>query len=1036
MQIRKVKKRDGRIVAFDKDKIVFAIYRAARAVGKNNRKKAQKLGDEVIKLLEENAASPIPSIEEIQDYVERVLIKNNLYDVAKAYIIYRYKRENMRNAQHLFSNIDLVDDYLDVNDWRVKENANMDYSLQGLNFHISSIISSQYWLNRIYPEAVKNAHINGDFHIHDLGTLSVYCVGWDLQDLLRTGFRGAKGKIESRPPKHLRTALGQAINFFYTLQGESAGAQAFSNFDTLLAPFIRYDNLNYKQVKQALQEFVYNINVPTRVGFQCMSEDTEILTPSGWKTYEEIEEGDIIKTFNLEKQEIENKKVRYVFRKKYNGPMYNLKNRIQDQLISPKHRVIRKKFQTDEYVMEPIEDILKLKSPFIVPVAANNSKKDIDISDEQIKLMAWIIGEGSIERPGKNYRNCYRVSIYQSENKKPENYKEIKALLKHFNLKFSEYTQKALGEPVKRLRLDAKSSKVIHKWFNTRESVGFIPSKLTDMSQRQSELFLRTYIKAEGFEGCKIATTDIDICDKLQAIASNAGYGSTVLTKTPTIGTKPIFVIRLIKHKDTYIQQIKKVDYSGVIWCPNTENETVIARRNGKVFITGNTPFTNITMDLKVPKFMKDEPVIIGGKTQEQTYSEFQKEMDMFNRAFAEVMSEGDANGRVFTFPIPTYNITEDFDWDNENLRSLWEMTSKYGIPYFSNFVNSDMSPDDVRSMCCRLRLDNRELRSRGGGLFGSNPLTGSIGVVTINLARLGYLAKSEEEFFDRLSHLMDLAQQSLVIKRKTLENLTESGLFPYSKFYLRDIKKRFNQYWKNHFSTIGLIGMNECCLNFLGSSIGEEEGKSFALKVLDFMRDKLAAYQENTGDIYNLEATPAESTSYRLAKIDRRKFPDIIVANNSEVSKGAEPYYTNSSQLPVYFTDDLFEALDLQDPLQVKYTGGTVFHIFAGEQKIPVESVKALVRKVAHNYHLPYFTLSPTFSICPEHGYIYGEHHKCPKCAEKSKDTECEVFSRIVGYLRPVKQWNDGKKAEFSQRKLYDTKILEIGEKPRIETD
>ncbi len=1036
MQIRKVKKRDGRIVAFDKDKIVFAIYRAARAVGKNNRKKAQKLGDEVIKLLEENAASPIPSIEEIQDYVERVLIKNNLYDVAKAYIIYRYKRENMRNAQHLFSNIDLVDDYLDVNDWRVKENANMDYSLQGLNFHISSIISSQYWLNRIYPEAVKNAHINGDFHIHDLGTLSVYCVGWDLQDLLRTGFRGAKGKIESRPPKHLRTALGQAINFFYTLQGESAGAQAFSNFDTLLAPFIRYDNLNYKQVKQALQEFVYNINVPTRVGFQCMSEDTEILTPSGWKTYEEIEEGDIIKTFNLEKQEIENKKVRYVFRKKYNGPMYNLKNRIQDQLISPKHRVIRKKFQTDEYVMEPIEDILKLKSPFIVPVAANNSKKDIDISDEQIKLMAWIIGEGSIERPGKNYRSCYRVSIYQSENKKPENYKEIKALLKHFNLKFSEYTQKALGEPVKRLRLDAKSSKVIHKWFNTRESVGFIPSKLTDMSQRQSELFLRTYIKAEGFEGCKIATTDIDICDKLQAIASNAGYGSTVLTKTPTIGTKPIFVIRLIKHKDTYIQQIKKVDYSGVIWCPNTENETVIARRNGKVFITGNTPFTNITMDLKVPKFMKDEPVIIGGKTQEQTYSEFQKEMDMFNRAFAEVMSEGDANGRVFTFPIPTYNITEDFDWDNENLRSLWEMTSKYGIPYFSNFVNSDMSPDDVRSMCCRLRLDNRELRSRGGGLFGSNPLTGSIGVVTINLARLGYLAKSEEEFFDRLSHLMDLAQQSLVIKRKTLENLTESGLFPYSKFYLRDIKKRFNQYWKNHFSTIGLIGMNECCLNFLGSSIGEEEGKSFALKVLDFMRDKLAAYQENTGDIYNLEATPAESTSYRLAKIDRRKFPDIIVANNSEVSKGAEPYYTNSSQLPVYFTDDLFEALDLQDPLQVKYTGGTVFHIFAGEQKIPVESVKALVRKVAHNYHLPYFTLSPTFSICPEHGYIYGEHHKCPKCAEKSKDTECEVFSRIVGYLRPVKQWNDGKKAEFSQRKLYDTKILEIGEKPRIETD
>jgi ribonucleoside-triphosphate reductase len=705
-------------------------------------------------------------------------------------------------------------------------------------------------------------------------------------------------------------------------------------------------------------------------------------------------------------------------------------------LISPKHRVIRKKFQSNEYVLEPIEDILKLKSPVITPVAAANSKKDIDLSDEQIKLMAWIIGEGSIERPGKNYRSCYRVSIYQSEKKKPHNYKEIKKLLNHFNLKFSEYTQKGLGEPVKRLRLNADSSKVIHKWFNTKETVGFIPPKLLDMSQRQSELFLKTYLKAEGFEGCKIATSDIDFCDKLQAIASNAGYGSTVLTRAPTIGTKPIFVIRLIKHKDTYIQEIKKVDYSGVIWCPNTENETVIARRNGKVFITGNTPFTNITMDLEVPKFMKDEPVIIGGKPQQETYGEFQEEMNLLNKAFAEIMSEGDANGRVFTFPIPTYNITKGFDWDNEYLKPVWEMTAKYGIPYFSNFVNSDMNPDDVRSMCCRLRLDNRELRSRGGGLFGANPLTGSIGVVTINLPRLGYVAKSEEDFFNRLSHLMDLAQQSLVIKRKTLERLTDLGLFPYSKFYLRDIKKRFDKYWKNHFSTIGLIGMNECCLNFLGSSIGEEEGKSFALKVMDFMRDKLTSYQEKTGDIYNLEATPAESTSYRLAKIDRRKFPDIIVANNPQVSEGSEPYYTNSSQLPVDFTDDIFEALDLQDPLQVKYTGGTVLHIFAGEQKIPVESVKSLVKKVAHTYHLPYFTLSPTFSICPEHGYIYGEHHKCPKCAEVGKETECEVFARVVGYLRPVKQWNEGKQAEFSQRKLFDKKIKETDKEREVKTD
>ena len=577
------------------------------------------------------------------------------------------------------SNLNLVDAYLKQLDWKVNENSNMSYSIQGLNNYIASEISKQYWLNRIYPENIKNAHINGDIHIHDLNIISVYCVGWDLKDLLSEGFTGVKGKVESAPAKHFRTALGQIVNFMYTMQGEAAGAQAFSNFDTLLAPFIRYDNLDYKQVKQAFQEFVFNMNVPTRVGFQ--------------------------------------------------------------------------------------------------------------------------------------------------------------------------------------------------------------------------------------------------------------------------------------------------------------------------------TPFTNITMDLNVPSYYAEQPVIIGGELQEATYKEFQKEMDMLNKAFFEVMMDGDNSGRVFTFPIPTYNITKDFDWDNENIKGLWEMAAKYGIPYFSNFINSDMSPEDARSMCCRLRIDNRELEYRGGGLFGSNPLTGSIGVVTINLPKIAEVSKTKVEFLERLAQKMELAKDSLEIKRKLLENLTDKELYPYTKFYLRDIKARFGVYWKNHFSTIGLIGMNEACLNLFGENIGSLQGKQFAIEVMDYMRAKIVKFQKETGNNYNLEATPGEGTSYRLAKLDKDKYP----------------YYTNSTQLPVNYTDDIFEVLDHQDDLQTKYTGGTVVHIYAGERIQSIETMKNLVKKICNNYHLPYFTFSPTFSTCPNHGYVAGEHYTCPECG-----ASCEVYSRVVGYIRPVQQWNKGKKQEFLDRQEF----------------
>lgn len=691
----KIRKRDNRVVDFDPSKITNAIKKAGEATGEFSEKEAKKLTLRVLSLAHEMRLGAEPYVEDIQDIVERVLLDSPYYKTAKAYIIYREQHSQIRNLATK-KNIDLVDNYLRKMDWKIKENSNMSYSLQGLNNYISSDITSEYWLSRIYPPEIRDAHKGGDIHIHDLSLLSVYCVGWDLQDLLMEGFKGVAGKIESAPPKHFRSALGQLVNFFYTLQGEAAGAQAVSNFDTLLAPFIRYDKLSFKDIKQALQEFVFNINIPTRVGFQ--------------------------------------------------------------------------------------------------------------------------------------------------------------------------------------------------------------------------------------------------------------------------------------------------------------------------------TPFTNITMDLNPPSILKDTPVIIGGVPQKETYGDFQEEMDLLNKAFAEVMMAGDAKGRVFTFPIPTYNVTKDFDWDNETLDPVWTMTGKYGIPYFSNFINSDMDPEDARSMCCRLRLDNRELRKRGGGLFGANPLTGSIGVVTINLPRVAHLSETKDDFKKRLDELIELSKQSLVIKRKVLEKFTEGNLYPYSKFYLRNIKEKTGVYWKNHFSTIGINGMNEACLNFIGEDIGSKNGQAFAVEVMDYIRGRMEEIQEETGDIFNLEATPAEGTSYRLALKDKEKYPKIICANEADFKNGKEPFYTNSSQLPVNYTDDIFEALSLQDELQTRYTGGTVFHLFLGEEITDPESTKTLVRKIAENFRLPYFTLSPTFSVCPSHGYIPGEHYNCPKCGE-----ETEVYSRVVGYLRPVQQWNNGKLTEFEKRKVFN---------------
>ncbi|HRS42300.1 MAG TPA: ribonucleoside triphosphate reductase [Candidatus Diapherotrites archaeon] len=963
-------------------KIKLAILKALDAIDNPDIDLADYLTKKVDRILSQEyfEKEKLPTIDNIQDIIEDVLIKEGLTKLVKAYVIYRKQHDDLRQMSKLIDSINAVESYINISDWQVKENSNMDYSLQGLNNYLSTKVISDYWIKKIYPPEIKEAHEKRQLHIHDLNTLGPYCVGWDLQSLLQTGFRGGPGKIVAAPPKHLDTALGQIVNFIYTLQGEAAGAQAFSNFDTLLAPFIYYDKLDYKQTRAAIEKFVYNMNVPTRVGYQCMSEDTEILTEEGWKTHDDIKVGDIIKTFNIKTGKIEDLPIKKLFVREYSGKMYNIKNKIQDQLISPNHRMVRQTSNTkNKFVLEEVEKVMALKSPVILPIAADTNYKGIAWSDEKIKLVAWLIARGCSEQPHHKNKNSRNIKIYQSEIK---NNKEIKNLLNHFNLKYSESKYKALGMPVNYFKINAEGSRLLHSWFDDESDIKFIPVDLFKANQKQARLFLETYNKVDSTSEFKISTTSVDMLYGLQHMCVLAGYGFTTCFRKPTIGKKPIFVLKIIQHKDTTITCIKEVNYKGKIWCPNTDNETVIAKRNGKVFITGNTPFSNITLDLTVPSTLKDQAVIIGGKPQDKTYGEFQKEMDIFNAALLDIFYEGDAAGNIFSFPIPTINVTKDFDWDSPLSDKLLELTIKYGTPYFANFVNSDMKPEDARSMCCRLRLDNRELQKRGGGLFGSNPLTGSIGVVTINLAQIGYLAKTEEEYFEKLGYLMDLSKKSLDIKRKIVEKYTDDGLYPYSKFNLKLIKDRFGSYWKNHFSTIGLLGMNESCLNFLGEPITTPKGNAFANKVMDFMRERIQKYQEETGALYNLEATPGEGTTYRFASHDKAKFPSIIVANEENVQKnGAQPYYTNSTQVPVNYTNDIFEILELQDELQCKYTGGTVIHFFIGEKKPSKEAIKSLIKKITTNYKLPYFTFTPTFSICPKHGYLFGEHEYCPKC-------------------------------------------------------
>ncbi len=686
-------KRDGQVVFCDGQKIANAIAKAAKAAGE-----AIDTETTTRQVLNEAAALGTEQldVETIQDLVEKQLMHDGAVATAKAYILYREERRKVREGRILIdATQQLFHDYLDDKDWLIKENANTRKSVNGMNNYIRESFTKRYWLHEVYPQNIREAHLSGAFHIHDLGFFGTYCCGWDLHQLLTMGFGGISGKVSSQPAKHLRSLLGQLVNATFTTQGESAGAQAWSSIDTYCAPFIRRDKLSQVEVKQAVQEFIFNLNVPTRVGFQC--------------------------------------------------------------------------------------------------------------------------------------------------------------------------------------------------------------------------------------------------------------------------------------------------------------------------------PFSNLTFDLTVPKRMRDQSVVIGGEAQEETYKEFQHEMDMFNLAFCEVMMEGDASGRVFTFPIPTINVTKDFLWEGPVADAIMEMTCKYGIPYFSNYISSDLSPEDALSMCCRLRLDTTELRKRGGGLFGSNPLTGSIGVVTLNLPRLAFQSESVADFHMRLLELADLASESLELKRKVVEKETDRGMYPFSARWLAGIKQREGSYWANHFSTIGLVGMQEACLNLLGDdgALTTMQGQQFALDTMEMLRDRITTYQSMTGHYYNLEATPAEGTSYRLAKLDKETFGDIVTAGTDV------PYYTNSSQLPVGYTDDLFETLDLQDALQCQYTGGTVLHLYLGERIPDISVAKTLLRTIFSKYKLPYVSLTPTFSTCEDHGYLVGEQLVCPTCGK-----ETEVWTRVVGYLRPVRDFHPGKKEEYRERKLYSVPL------------
>jgi len=992
-------KRDGKKATFDCCRITKAVEKAFKASKEVNSPQAAawRVTAMVLKWLDEEGKDTV-HLEHIQDLVIRALHTLGYHQTEIRYAIYRHMHQQARVSRAGLLDVnDVIENYIKDHDWRVWENANIGFGFGGLLLHSAGAMIANYVLNYIYPEEIANAHREGFFHIHDLSMgITGYCCGHSLRQLLLEGFGGVTGKTSAMPPKHFGSALLQMVNYIGTLQNEWAGAQAFNNVDTLLAPYIRADKLSYEEVKQEIQQFVFNLNVTSRWGGQCVDEATLCLTPAGWRRYSDLKVGDTIYVFDLATKKIKEDAVKAVNLYEYDGDMLLFEGRKLSFLVTPNHKIVRRVFHGNKYLLEDADAVYRHKTPVIIPLAAEVDRPDYEkFTDDEIRLMAWFLSDACMEK------NKNRIRIYQSPKKYAD---RIRGLLNRLGIRFTE--SKDYGQWSGENRVFNIYGETAAKWrAYTKCNRNKIPEDfLRNASARQFRIFIEEYALADG---CFERRGRIRIAKKNEEMANDLLYVYTLagIAAKREYRKQSTPVVTSYKRKHASMIRIRKVHYKGKVWCPTTDTGTFIAKRNGHVFITGNSPFTNITLDFTIPEYLKKEAAIgPGGKTLDATYGDYQKEVDMINRAFLEVMLEGDAQGRIFPFPIPTYNITRDFNWDSENTKLLFEITAKYGIPYFQNFINSVLKPQDVRSMCCRLNMNLKELRHKTGGLFASGDTTGSIGVVTLNLPRLAYLAKKNgEEFFALIEQYMELAKNSLEIKRKLLERNLERGLFPFTKRYL---PRGFSTF----FSTIGLIGMNEACLNLTGEDISAEEGQKLAIATLSFMRERLKQFQQETGHLYNLEATPAEGTSFRLAKIDKKDFPDIQTAGTDN-----SPYYTNSTQLPVNYTDDLVSALEHQEPLQCLYTGGTVFHCFLGERLPDTTTCKLLVKKILSNFRFPYLSITPTFSICPQHGYLSGEHFQCPQCGE-----ECEVYSRVVGYYRPVKNWNKGKKQEFKERKTF----------------
>ena len=1008
--IRKIIKRDGKIADFNPIRITDAIWKAAQAVGGKDHRKAAALTNDVLDAIEkELKKGEIPTVEQVQDCVEKTLIEQGHAKTAKAYILYRKQHESIREVGGLLKDIDVVDGYLSMMDWKVNENSNMSYSLQGLNVYATENIVSNYWLNKIYPPEIGQAHSNGDFHLHDLGTLGAYCVGWDLKDILLLGFRGVSGKIESKPAKHFGTALMQIVNYLYTLQGEAAGAQALSNFDSLLAPFIQSDGLNYDQVKQEMQKFLFNMNVPTRVGFQSpFTNITMDLTVPSYMVDEPAIIGGDLKDDNYSDFVDEMDMMNHAFAEIMHGgdakgrpftfpiPTYN----------------ITKDFDWENSGLDPIwEMTAKYGTPYFSNFINSDMKPDdarsmCPLAGDEKVLIKSSRGRG-VEY--SSIRNIYEGKSKQSEYEIYSNGKFIKGKFNKWDdqkmfkivlengheIKMSQYHQNFI------LKNPEDASENVLKAKELAAGM-YLPYSLNEYDGEGGTEDLGYFVGAYAGDGSLDGDTSVifslekehkpEVLKKLERIAKeHFGANSTITnydeTKLVTLKIHSKAAVGLCR--DYVADKQRNKHYTSRLFTTSKEFRNGVIQ--GHYDTDGGNRHRIYTSSPKMIETLNMLAATMGTTT--SIYKD-----DREGRLGTE------PNYAVLIYQLNRQNYGDTWFKKNEKLwvkikeilpiqnSSAYCFEVKNGEPVFT------VGTSGILTHNCRLRLDNRELRKRGGGLFGANPKTGSIGVVTINLPRLGYLAKNQDDYLERLDNLMELAKESLIIKRELIENLTFSGLHPYSRFYLDDVKKTFGEFWKNHFSTIGLIGMNDSLLNFMNKSIGDPEGKIFAEKVMDHMREKMADFQEETGDIYNLEATPAEGTSYRLARMDKAKYPEIRTYNQEfygGAKRNVEPYYTNSTQLPVGFTNDIFEALDLQDSLQSKYTGGTVFHVFLGEEEPDQTSTKKLVRKIAENYSLPYYTMTPTFSICPTHGYLAGEHEYCPRCDEELGYNKVKVIAR-----------------------------------------